>query len=265
MKSKLLFALTILSTVAFTAHAQPTETYDPRSYVALGAGAAPDYSGSDDYEVIPFGAAQLATEQAIYQLQGPALKVDVFGPATNGKWVGGPVVKYGFGRDDVEDTAVDALPEIDDAVELGGYVGYRFQDVGAHNATLTAQIEGTADVAEGHEGYTIQPQLTYAWRPCLNWFWNVSASASFGDDNYVDTFYNIDANGAAASGLPQYNKGDAGLYQGTLSVGSQYNFNQNWGLFSQVAATQLVGDAADSPLVENETGVRAGVALSYSF
>ncbi len=262
--NKILCAFACAATMATVAQAEE-EFYTPRSFVALGAGVVPDYSGSDDYEIIPFGAAQLATEQAIYKLQGPALKADVLSPATQGRWVGGPVLKYRFGRDDVDNTAVDRLPEIDDAVELGGYVGYRFQNVGGTAGTLTTQVEATADVSDAHEGYNIQPSMNYAWRPCQNWFWNIGLSADFGSDDFVETYYNIDAAGATASGLPQYNKANAGLYQATASVSSQYNFNQNWGVFSQVAATQLVGDAADSPLVKDETGLRAGVALSYSF
>ena len=45
----------------------------PRNYVAAGAAMLPDYAGSDDYRVIPFGAARFELAGIAFRTQGPGL------------------------------------------------------------------------------------------------------------------------------------------------------------------------------------------------
>jgi outer membrane scaffolding protein for murein synthesis (MipA/OmpV family) len=235
----------------------------PRDFVALGVGVAPEYPGADDYAPIPFGAARLTTPYAVLSLEGPALRADVAGPLFGRGFSGGPVLRYRGGRSDVENAAVDALPDVDDAVEVGGFVGYGLPGpLGDDGVAFT--LEAVADVADGHDGFVVTPRVSYGVPIGASLRVNIGAAATIGDGDYTDAFFGVTPAGAAASGLDAYDAG-SGLTAVGIAFGADYAITRDWGVYGQVAWTRLVGDAADSPVVESEDGFVAGLALRYSF
>ncbi len=63
----------------------------PRNYVAAGAAMLPDYAGSDDYRVIPFGAARFELAGVSFRTQGPGLAASLY---ENGPWELGAYVRW---------------------------------------------------------------------------------------------------------------------------------------------------------------------------
>lgn len=257
---------------ATAAHAQPTpgaspDAGGPPDFIALGAGFTNDYLGSDDLRPIPFGGAKISAPGADLYWRGLGLRADFLGPATGGRIIGGVDGRFQFGRDDVEDEAVDALPEIDETFEVGGFIGYRIFGVLGRRDALTFGVESLFDVSDVHNGFTITPNISYA-RPITDRLQTtISVSADYGDEDFLDTYFSVTSEGALASGLDEFTA-DEGFYQVGTSVGVNYALNRKWGVFALVSYRRLINDAADSPIVADvgdANQLLGGVSLSYRF
>ena len=94
--------------------------------IGAGAGFAPDYEGSDDYEIVPLWNLRA---QDLYH---PATYVDITGPRLSSNFVPhdnfrlGLSGQYAFERDDVDDNKVDDLRDTDSGLLLGVVGGYDF-------------------------------------------------------------------------------------------------------------------------------------------
>ena len=94
--------------------------------VGLGAGAAPDYEGSDDYQPVP---AWLILADDLYH---PDTYVRLSGPELRSNFIPHPQLRAGVSgtyireRDDVEDDVVDEMSSVDAGLFLGGVLGWDF-------------------------------------------------------------------------------------------------------------------------------------------
>lgn len=232
---------------------------EEKSYsLGLGVGVTPDYEGSDDYEAVPIPLAQVVWDTGQYvELQGPKLKANLIASET---WRLGPMANYRRGRDDVDDKKVDKLEDVDDAFELGLFGG-----VIVNNWDFA--LEAAQDVADGHDGFLLKLRGGYAWR--LNPFWILSAgvSTTYADDDYMESYFGIDEENAARSGLKTFNA-DSGIKDVAFDLGVAYNFADNWSLRAIGSYTRLVSDAADSPVTDDrgsENQFFGGVMFIYTF
>lgn len=239
----------------------------PRPYVALGLGLAPDYLGSSDYAPIPLVVAELPTQYAIFSLRGLTLSADVLAPRTDGSVTGGLMVNYRGGREDVENERVDDLPDLDASVELGAFLGYRFQNLGRPGDALTFAVEGLADVSGGHEGFLVSPSVSYGRPLTERLYANLSLGFEYGDASFADAYFSVSPQGAADSGLDVY-EADAGIYAVGGSLLLSYALTEHFGLMGLFAYNRLTGDAADSPVVDDEGDPNqflGAFGVSYSF
>ena len=132
------------------------------NFIGLAVGAAPDYSGSDDYMggIAPYGRYLYSGERYV-QLLGPELTVNL---VNDKNWRLGPVVRYRFGRDDdVDDKVVRRMREIDDTTEAGVFVGYRVQLSANRLHQLSFAADVLTDTGNEHEGVTASARLVCPW------------------------------------------------------------------------------------------------------
>ena len=94
------------------------------SFAGGALAIVPDYSGSDEYTAgiapvfkISFGR----NERYFLRLLATELSLNV---SASRSWSFGPVLNYRIGRDDVDDSVVDLMRDIDGAVEAGAFVGW---------------------------------------------------------------------------------------------------------------------------------------------
>ena len=178
------------------------------------------------------------------------------------------MVNYRFGRDDdAENDTIALLREVDQSIELGGFVSYTMPNVSKLRDALILRGQIVQDVAGGHEGFIADVSAAYS-RPITDKFrLTGSLSSSYGSDDYFDTFFTIDANNAARSGLNQFDA-EAGIRDVGLTFIGNYNLNDRWGLIGVAGYSRLMGDAADSSIVEQEGSENQGIfalGVSYSF
>ncbi|XBQ17117.1 MAG: MipA/OmpV family protein [Oceanicaulis sp.] len=251
------------------AYAQPAAGGDaprgPTQFISAGAAMLPDYAGSDDYRVIPFGALRLEFGEVVVRTEGPGLAVELHetGPLTLGvfgRWSGG--------RDEVDDAVVALLPEIDNSIIAGGFADLKLaQSVLIPTDRIVLGARLGADVLGTFEGAAWTGSVSYAGAVSRKSFFALSASVSGFSDDYADTLFSIDTAGAAASGLPVYTA-EGGIQDVGITGIYDYGFGDNWSVTTVLGWSRLVGDYADSPIVAvrgDEDQYFLGLALGRRF
>lgn len=87
------------------------------------------------------------------------------------------------------------------------------------------------------------------------------------DDDYADSRFGVSSQEALTTGLAAYDP-SGGLKEASLSVRSIMSFSPRYGIFTRLAYTRLLGDAADSPIVDQAGSIDqafAGAGLFVSF
>ncbi len=233
------------------------------AFVAIGAGVAPEFDGSDKYEAIPFAIANVKWHGVELQLRGLQARLDLLGDSP---WDVGPIVNLRGKRDDDVKGPVRRLAEIDTAVEGGGFVGYRFGGGPDGQGEIGIEASFLHDVSGEHEGFTATVAVSYA---AIRWgqiFANVDADATYGDKSYNRTYFGVTRAGSAASGLRAY-RPDAGFKDVGAGLTVGYQINERWGVLGRASVTRYVGEAADSPIVKDgsKTAGLFGLAVSYRY
>ncbi|MGK6319474.1 MipA/OmpV family protein [Sphingomonas sp. DT-204] len=264
------FALPLLPTPALaqTAAEEAPPPIDEEEgwsgFVAIGPGAAPRYEGADDYRVLPLAIGTIRNRDVSIEFLGAGLRADVIPSATI---AAGPLVSLRLGRDDDAGGQVALLDKIDNAVELGGFVGLRLGGDVLGQGQVQLDLSARADVAGAHDGVLVSASAGYVAVRSPRFSLALDTQVSWGDAAYTRTYFGITPAETARTDLAAYRPG-ASLRDIGAGATLGYQFDRRWGLIGRLSWTYLVGDAADSPIVREE-GSRhqglAGLALSYRF
>ena len=235
------------------------EAKDPTWSLGAGVGVVPDYEGSEDYKAVPLLFVRAGWSSGRYvQFLANTLKANLIAGDT---WSAGPLLRYREKRDDdVDNDRVKRMREIDEAIELGGYVGYM---IGQWHASFSV----AQDVSDSHDGLTATLEAGYTMNlnPGVNL--GISAFTTYASDDYMETYFGVDADNANRSGLSRYNA-DGGIKDFGVTANLAYAPWKNWGVTGILGLKWLVGDAADSPIVDregSETQLLAGAMATYRF
>lgn len=239
-----------------------------RNYVALAVGMVPDYLGSDDYQgaIGPAGKVYFGTGTELYaRLLATELSVNLWNSPV---WAAGPVVNYRFGRDDdVEDSAVGLMRSIDDAVEVGGFISWRTFNPQDRRDQFNTQLQVLADASGTYDGW-LATLSARKFVPLGRAFtFSLGGSLTYANGNYMSTYFSVDSIDAARSGLPQFGA-DSGLRDFRISPMVVFSFSPRWHLAGGVVYSRLLGDAADSPVVDDRGSANqffTGFGLAYAW
>ncbi len=233
--------------------------------IGLGGAFSPDYDGSQDYEATP------AWLLSINDFYDPRTFLVVTGPLLRSNFVPHPHFRAGLSglwvpeRDDVENNRVDDLDSTDTAIMLGGNVGWDF--LGEPIRSLTLGVDAVYDVANDN-GFLVTPRLLYS--DALKgtpYSWGTELFANWASDDYMSEQFGINGNNAAKSGLDQYDA-DEGFKDAGLRLNGNYRFTEHWSTSLALQYKRMLGDAADSPIVDDEGDENqflAAVTINYRF
>lgn len=231
----------------------------PNNIVGLGVGFAPDYEGSEDMKAIPLLQARFNFENDMYiGLLGNTLKVNL---VPSKSWNAGPLLRYRAERDDVDNDRVDRMEDVDAAVELGAFLNYNYQN-------WIFAISAAQDVSDAHDGYVIDFGVGYRYMIHDRAILTVFGKGSYASDDYMDTYFSVDVADSLRSGLEVYDADDAEFKDVGVGALLQYNITDNWGVLGVLQYTRLLGDAKDSPVVDDEGDPNqfvGGLIVNYRF
>lgn len=234
----------------------------PHGVVALGVGIAPEYDGAEDIRTIPFALADVRWGKVNLEVRGLRARADLL---SSPRLAAGPVISARLSREDAEGP-VGLLPEIDTAIEAGGFIGYRFGGSQNGEGSLQTEITVVGDVSGVHDGLLATASASYMAVRQTRWSVTFDVQTTWASEDYARTYFGIEPGDAAASGLAAYHP-EAGIRDVGVGVSAGYWFTARLGVIGRVGANYLVGDFADSPITEDgrQWQPTAGLTLAYRF
>ena len=258
-------ATLLLTTPATAALAdQPPEPEAKKWRVMLGAGVAskPEYPGSASDEIRPMPVVNIRYGRFFLGGVpggggGGGLGAYLY---ENDSWSFGAVVAADIGevRDESDDARLQGLGDIDGTVRAGLFASYEI------TSWLALRGNALSDIGGKDQGLIASFDLEATYQPSPRLRLSAGPGVMWGNDEYAQTLYGIDAQQALRSRFSQYDAGSSASVV-RFSLGAQYALTPKWSLGSRITASRLLGDAADSPIVEDNKQNTYALFMMYRF
>lgn len=225
--------------------------------VRLGGGfiVSPDYTGSDDYETKPFPLIDVSHPSGFFIKYPRGIGFNVI---RRDGLTAGIALGYGGGRDNDGDLA--PLEEVDAGALANVFADYQVGPVSI-GVTLSSPVSGDTEGEQVSLGVRYRSMLTERL------FYTAGVQLKWNSEDWNDSLYSLTAGEAARVGVAPFaaagGAGEAGL-GGTLT----YAWTRRWSVTAVAGVSQLIGDAADSPIVDDlgdATQLTGGLFLGYEF
>lgn len=251
-----------------------------RDYISVAAGvlSTPSYNGSDDRRILPAFYVRGRVSGYSFSTRGTNFQVDMIrhrrGQTTDFKL--GPIINLRGDRvSGIKDPQVEALGEKKLAVEVGFFTGV------THTGVITSAYDqigfrfvALKDVSGRHGSWAMSPTIDYGTPLSKRAYLGVSASVNFYGKGFGRYYYDVDALGSAASGLPVYSgagrKATAGKY--TLGLAGAYalsgDLRKGFVLIGGAQYARMGSRYADSPIIKDVGSANQwllGGGLAYQF
>lgn len=228
--------------------------------VEIGPGAyfRPTFPGADALELRPWPVID------IYRTaRGPTFETPDegfgFGIIGNDRFRIGPTVQIEHGRD--EDDAIPGIGDVGRTIEGGAFA----------EAYLSPSIRLRGEVRKGfggHKGVVGDVGADFIMGDIDAFQFSIGPRARLADARYVRTFFGVNPEQSALTGLPVHDV-DGGLHSAGALAFATYRLTSSLSVQAYGRYDRLLGDARDSPLVLSDVGSRdqyeAGIGLSYRF
>jgi outer membrane protein len=276
MKPTTTIAATMLALLPASVFAQDAAQYafsgpDIAFTFSGGVISTPSFLGSGETSAyaVPNVSVAIGDRLNISWLNG--VTYDVY---KSEKLTAGAALTYDFGRKDtpsdhpllvssVASSEIEGLGDIEETAEFGGYLEYTHGNLQA-NLALRKGVDG------GHDGFIGDVDISYN-APVeifgLQSLISFGPTASFADDSYVSTFFDVSSAQSAASGISEYDAG-GGLMSYGLHASATVQLNKNVSLVGFAKFDQLNGDVRDSSIVQergSDEQTTAGLMINYTF
>jgi outer membrane scaffolding protein for murein synthesis (MipA/OmpV family) len=228
----------------------------PEWAITLGGGALiqPNFEGAKHYEGEPSVIIDIRYRDIAFASDGEGVGVNLL----HGRnYRAGVALAYDLGRDQHDDPHLRGLGNIDAAPEAKVFAEYFLLPV-VFSAALHQAIGGHNGLLGEFGAYIPLPlfdqKLIIFTGPTL----------TLADGEYMRSYFGVSAKQAAATSFRQYNA-RGGFKSTGWGVTAVYRLDERWLIESDFAYERLLGDAANSPIVETSSQFTAGLNLAYRF
>lgn len=260
--TSIIFSLFLSAAFAATAHANENRLQLGKNWNLALSGLliwTPEFIGSDEYEVIG--------EVSINGYLGLSEKSTLF---VNNSGVG---LNYqlsdnlntgilGNVRPDQDRSNIkylDGLSNIDVAFEVGSYLSYQLTD------RMEISVSGLFDVSDTHHGWVANLNVSHEYAiPNTPITMITLAGLDYANKNYNDTYYGVKPSTNGIPIRPSFVLG-SGFNSATFGTTFSCASSQKTSLVGSISATQIIGDAKDSPIIKEDTFITVGLGVSYTF
>lgn len=241
--------------------------------IAVGVGYTPDYVGSDDYRIIPAAAVRGTIGGVSFSTKSTYLYADFFRRPPQGiDFDLGPIAGVRLNRSThIDDPVVRLLPDLDMAVEVGGFAGVSFHNLTNPYDTLSLRMDVLHDIGGAHKSTVFSPNIDFSTPLSRYTYASASVGLDFVSNRFADYYFGITPADSLASGLPVFNP-DGGLekWKIGLLVNQSITGDLTGGLsvFGTANYSRLVGDLKRSPIVSlrgsaSQWLLAAGLAYTF--
>jgi len=224
-----------------------------QNHIVMGAGVAvtPSYQGASDYRVLPIPVIDIKQGWLFANLRSG---IGIAPITTEHLTIGASAVfVQGYRRSDVP-IGIDKLSD-----GLGARVFANFRGAGFVGTLGAVQV-----VTGGTGGIIADASLSYPTQISPRFSLTPTIGATWADRDQNDGYFGVNAAEAAASGLSQFTAG-SGFKDVTGTLTAAYRLSDRITLSATGGVTALIGDVADSPIVERKTRPSGVVTASYRF
>jgi outer membrane scaffolding protein for murein synthesis (MipA/OmpV family) len=254
------------TTVAPEAPAQDTgDAPAPRrkfeAAIGLRAGYGPEYIGASrsDFGATPaiylrYGRLSLSSASGLIDRRNDdvlrGLGVDL---SRSDTFRAGLSLRYDDGRSSDDKEGLRGIGGVSSTVRVRGALQWRLPDNWRVSAALTP------DLFDRGGGTLLEGGVSREWRFDARTRWRIGGSLTWANGEYMRSYFGVDEEGSAASGLPVYEPGSGWRDLG-LSTRLRFDINRRWTVNGGVGLTRVLGPARDSPFTEDTLtfGVSAG-------
>jgi MipA family protein len=175
------------------------------------------------------------------------------------RWQFGLGFRLDSGRKSSEAPRLAGLPDIESTLRARVYANYRI------TSQWASQTSASYDVLGRGGGLVVRQGLGYGMPFKLMDMpseWSVGVGVSWADGRQLNTRYGITAEQSQTTALPAF-EAKAGLLDRSVGVGFTTAVSPRWVLFGSVGWSELMGDAARSPLTLGRSSHIATLGLAY--
>ncbi len=232
----------------------------PNFEARLGIGSTfePRYDGSDRYHMMAGPSIDLRYKDILFGSTGEGFGVNFLqGP----NWRMSIAAAYDLGRRGHDDPSrLNGMGNINPAplMKIAG------EYVVSKDFPLVVRAAFTRSFG-GSNGWTADLG-TYMPLPgsSQTFYWFAGPSVTFADSNYMQSWFGVNGQQAAASGYRQYNA-SAGLKSAGFGITMVYFVNKHWFVSADGAIKRLLGSAARSPIIQTKTEGVCDLSINYQF
>ena len=221
---------------------------------------SPEYEGSNSYKVRGF--------PLIFPSTGTASKyVDVRGAddvriklLNHEKLEAGPLLGYRFDRDEDDGDRLVGLGDVEGGLVVGAFARYALIPSLYFGLSYHRTVTGDVD------GGQLRFGLEYKTALSSNVTFSARTGATYADDEFMQSYFGVTAAQAARSvaGLSAFNA-EAGIKDIYFGVGTSIALSDRWTVSLNGNYSRLLGDAADSPVIETEDQFSGSALIKYKF
>lgn len=234
---------------------------DPRKpesdwVIRLGAFGilTPDYEGSDDHKIRAFPVIDLEYKERFFLNPVKGLGMWFWrGSAIRA----GASVGYRGGRDEDDSSRLEGLGDVDGGATANLYLEWKARP-------WSADLHYSRQVTGDDAGTKIDLKAGYGFRLVGPVFLKPSLRVRYADSDYNSSNFGITPRQSANSGLPEYDA-DGDFNSVGAGLLTLVFLSKHWSVQMIANYERLIGDAGDSPIVEERNQVRVGMGITYQF
>ncbi len=207
-------------------HAVPASGQEDTWHVSVGGGVvnAPRFPGSDSQwtHALPFVSASYGR----FFIGGPgAGAVGGIGVILHrdSRWRLSAALSGGLARRrESDDSRLAGLGDVKRTVSGGLGASYAYD-------WFSARAMAASDIAGNRQGTLVRLDMRGRYRPDGRWTFSAGPGLTWANDRYMQTFFGVDPDQSARSGLPQFDA-KGGIERTRFSAGANYRIDRHWGL-----------------------------------
>lgn len=238
------------------ATARAADHADNRLTIGVGGILAPDYEGSNDYNLTPALGALARVRGHNVTFRGTLLAVDLVPEYRDQRFkiVIAPFANLNLDRAVTpKDAVVRLIRKRKVALEMGGSVGAMWNGViTSKYDNLTITVSASHDVGNVSKSFIVTPAAQYLTPLSEKALIGLNVSADIVGGGYARYYFGVGPNASAVSGLPRFTP-SGGLKSTTLGLIGAYalghDLNHGFALGVALNYERLFGDFARTPLV----------------
>ena len=241
---RILFGLIVLVTGSCAAFGQANNKI--QGYVSIGAGLLPDYEGASKYVPVPYLDGEANLGNYFLRFEGGALELNLL---DSDNFHAGPIVGYRMGRGAVYDSQIARMHHIRYSITDGAFIEYehRAKDPRSGERITLSFADGNINYQSGLNATLralihrpvefIDPGLIAA----------IEADTSWGDKNYMQTYFGVDSLDSIASGLPLF-RARSGMESAGVAFSLDQYLSRKWSIGLRLHYARLLNDSQASPV-----------------